>query len=175
MKMSTKERASKAARVKNANLRKYNLEKYLSNPNICKGCGLPILPDENQVASEVSHKQFHNSKCFGLSNILPPKEKIIKDKKERYDLLSLKSKSDFYSDKHFHSRIRFHSRAIYKLSGRDMKCFICGYDKHVEICHIKDIQDFDSNAKVSEINDENNLVALCANCHWEFDHGLATL
>jgi len=49
-------------------------------------------------------------------------------------------------------------------------CESCGYDKHVEICHIKAINSFDSSALISEVNADDNLVALCPNCHWEFDH-----
>lgn len=49
-------------------------------------------------------------------------------------------------------------------------CFNCGYNKHIEICHIKGIHDFDLDTKVIEINNLKNLIPLCPNCHWEFDH-----
>lgn len=49
-------------------------------------------------------------------------------------------------------------------------CEKCGYDKHVEVCHIKPISEFSLNTKISEINSETNLIILCPNCHWEFDH-----
>lgn len=51
-------------------------------------------------------------------------------------------------------------------------CENCGYDKHVEICHIKAISKFPSDTLVSEINSSSNLLALCPNCHWEFDNGI---
>lgn len=51
----------------------------------------------------------------------------------------------------------------------------CGYDKHVEVCHIKAIRDFDLKTKIKDINSKENLVLLCPNCHWEFDNGLLTL
>ncbi len=50
------------------------------------------------------------------------------------------------------------------------KCYNCGYDKHVEICHIKSIASYDYSSLISVINDISNLVALCPNCHWELDH-----
>lgn len=50
------------------------------------------------------------------------------------------------------------------------KCIKCGYDKHVEIAHVKPITKFDEDTPVSIINDPSNLLALCPNCHWEFDH-----
>lgn len=46
-----------------------------------------------------------------------------------------------------------------------------GYDKHIEIAHIKAVSDFSDDSLISEINDKNNLVALCPNHHWEFDNG----
>ena len=45
------------------------------------------------------------------------------------------------------------------------------YNKHIEIAHIKGVSEFSDDSLVSEINDINNLVALCPNHHWEFDSG----
>lgn len=50
------------------------------------------------------------------------------------------------------------------------KCAICGYDKHVEICHIKSVSSFSDDTPISEINSLGNLIGLCPNCHWEFDN-----
>lgn len=54
-------------------------------------------------------------------------------------------------------------------------CAKCGYDKHVELCHIKALKNFDENAKLKEVNGADNIIQLCPNCHWEFDRGLFTL
>lgn len=51
-------------------------------------------------------------------------------------------------------------------------CANCGYDKHVELCHIKSIRSFGPEAKLKEVNCLDNLIQLCPNCHWEFDRGL---
>ena len=50
------------------------------------------------------------------------------------------------------------------------KCERCGYDKHVEVCHIKPISEHSLNTKISVINHESNLLILCPNCHWEQDN-----
>lgn len=50
-------------------------------------------------------------------------------------------------------------------------CKNCGYSKHTEVCHIKPISSFPLSTPISVVNDPNNLVRLCPNCHWEFDHG----
>lgn len=67
--------------------------------------------------------------------------------------------------------IRSRARQIGKQ--QDWKaCLVCGYDKHFEIAHIKDIGSFPDDTRISEINALDNLLPLCRNCHWEFDHGL---
>jgi 5-methylcytosine-specific restriction endonuclease McrA len=52
----------------------------------------------------------------------------------------------------------------------EKKCSKCSYDKHVEVCHIKPISSFCNTSTISEINNLNNLILLCPNCHWEFDN-----
>lgn len=69
-----------------------------------------------------------------------------------------------------YAKIRYHAREMY--SKELIKCEICGYDKHVEICHIKAIKNFNENCTIKEINDRNNIIGLCPNCHWEFDNGI---
>jgi len=73
------------------------------------------------------------------------------------------------------TNIRQNARRAFDNSGRPKICVACGYKKHVEICHIMDVKDFPKNTKISVVNDVNNLVALCCNCHWEFDNGLLHL
>lgn len=74
-------------------------------------------------------------------------------------------------------RVKIHelARKIYKKKYGKGKCFVCGYEKHCEICHIKAIKDFRDDSFITEINDIENLVALCPNHHWEFDNGLICL
>lgn len=54
-------------------------------------------------------------------------------------------------------------------------CHNCGYDKHVELCHIKAVSSFDDNTTLREVNDPKNVIQLCRNCHWEFDNNLLVL
>lgn len=55
---------------------------------------------------------------------------------------------------------------------RKLPCFICGYNKYVELCHKKPISEFDDGSLLKDINSEDNIVVLCPNHHWEFDKGL---
>lgn len=54
-------------------------------------------------------------------------------------------------------------------------CFLCGWNLHVHVCHIKPISSYGDDTLVSEINSMSNLVLLCPNCHWMFDNGKVTL
>ena len=74
-----------------------------------------------------------------------------------------------------HSQIRELARRIYNKSDKPKQCSNCGYDKHFEICHIKALKEFSDDSLLKEINSLTNLIALCPNCHWEFDSGLLKL
>lgn len=65
--------------------------------------------------------------------------------------------------------IRSRARVIGQKLGW-VACQVCGYNKHIEICHRKQISEFPESTLLSEINDQQNLIALCRNHHWEFDH-----
>lgn len=71
-----------------------------------------------------------------------------------------------------HSAIRDRARQQYMRNGRPLRCHVCGYDKHVDICHIRALSDFPGDTLLTTANAPENLVALCPNHHWEFDHGL---
>jgi hypothetical protein len=51
-------------------------------------------------------------------------------------------------------------------------CQACGYDKHVEYCHIRPIKAFPDSTTVQTVSGPENILILCPNCHWEYDHGL---
>lgn len=53
-------------------------------------------------------------------------------------------------------------------------CQPCGYDKHVEYCHKQPIIVFLDFTAVQDVSGPENILVLCPNCHWEYDHGLLT-
>lgn len=73
------------------------------------------------------------------------------------------------------SLIRRYAQQSYIDSGNEMKCAVCGYDKHVEIAHIKAVSEFSDDTTIKEINSIDNLIALCPNHHWEYDNGVLKL
>lgn len=116
---------------------------------VCELCGLEKAEKRNKFCSECKHIK-RGDITLG--------EAIYRD---------LHKSSAF-------ALVRTRARSIAKALGWSC-CFICGYSKIIEIAHIKPIKDFDENTKISEINDVKNLVPLCPNHHWEFDHGLTEL
>lgn len=91
----------------------------------------------------------------------------------------LKTKGDYLKnmDNWWEARVPIakHARIIFNKSNKEKKCFNCRYDKHIEVCHIKAVSEFSDESILNEINNIDNLVALCRNCHWEFDNGLLIL
>jgi len=89
-----------------------------------------------------------------------------------YKMLDSYTLADVQYDKHHISSawalVRTRARVI--MSKEPQVCCKCGYSKHVEVAHIRPIKDFPITTKVSEVNDKSNLMLLCPNCHWEFDH-----
>ena len=64
---------------------------------------------------------------------------------------------------------------VYFSENRNPCCKICGYNKHVEVAHIKAVSEFPDSSTIGEIDSIDNLVGLCPNHHWEYDNGLLEL
>lgn len=85
------------------------------------------------------------------------------------DLTLAEARYSQHGQQNKYSLIR--QRARYSAQQAGMTCCSkCGYSKHVEIAHIKPVHSFPDTTMISEINHISNLLALCPNCHWEFDH-----
>jgi len=69
------------------------------------------------------------------------------------------------------ARVRKHARSVYKNSDRPKCCAYCGYSRHYEVCHVREISSFALSTSIAVVNRIENLVALCPTHHWEFDHG----
>ena len=110
------------------------------------------------------------------------KERLIKLNlalyKEKKEIVSL-TKGELFNNRinyqSARSDIRRHAQKTFESSSKEKHCKICGYDKHYEVAHIKAVSEFSDNTLISEINDLDNLVALCPNHHWEYDNGLLNL
>ena len=146
--------------------------------NNCKNCG-----------KETKNRKFCSRSCSNSANNRVPKRKLTKEcrvckRKIRSNVIHCKDcwlkirNADFtlseavYNHLHKSSAyalVRTRARTLAKKNNMN-SCEECGYDKHVEIAHIKPISSFSDSSLISEINDLSNLRALCPNCHWEFDN-----
>lgn len=108
-----------------------------------------------------------NSRCTKLGIVI---------KLEKPSPILSKTKGELISDRKnyqsYRSSVRRLAEKVYTDSGRKKVCAICGYDKHVEIAHVKAVSEFDDSATIAEINSIDNLIALCPNHHWEYDNGI---
>ena len=68
-------------------------------------------------------------------------------------------------------KVRNIAKKLMKRWNIPYKCYICNYELHVDVCHIKPISCFNPKTKIKIVNSKNNLVYLCKNHHWEFDNG----
>ena len=116
---------------------------------------------------------YRHSKCEEHYNI------YIQNKRSNFLNTPLKEYWQKDSIKHLHpSSKNAHIRGLARSMNKDiikLPCAKCGYDKHVEICHIKPIRDFNEESTIAEVNSKENIIQLCPNCHWEFDNNLLTL
>jgi len=94
---------------------------------ICKKCGKIFYKSKKQYCENCKIDQkFEEQTVYNVVN------KWIKSKNP--------------SSANKFSSIRNHARKAY--INTNSKCVRCGYNKHVNICHIKPIKDFDPNTKI---------------------------
>ena len=122
------------------------------NPKIdrtctCENCNITFNKTKDQVSNTCS--MF----CYME---LGMKQRLMKDVIKRNDA----NKYDTVR-----KNARLYSKYFYPA-----KCMVCDYDKHYEVCHVKDLKDFTREETIYEVNNKTNLIHLCPNCHWEFDH-----
>lgn len=120
-------------------------------------------------------KTYYCKKCNDILSIGYTGRTTCNSCKNKRSYRTLKELRQKYDTNDYHSIIRADARSIYKKSKNPYVCYNCNYSVHVQICHIKPIADFEENDTIIVINDISNLVALCPNCHWEFDNGYLKL
>jgi len=74
-----------------------------------------------------------------------------------------------------YNTVRRNARVAMKFYGGKAACKVCGFDVHVQVCHIKSIPRFPKDTPLKVVNSIDNLVYLCPNHHWMFDHGMINI
>lgn len=122
-------------------------------PNKCKCCGVGVY-------SGITY-------CKQCS---PQQEKLRK--------LNLKTLKEVIAKRHRHQKhiqINEAARNTYLKSDKPKFCINCGYKDSIQVAHIKPISSFPEDTLIGEINNLDNLIALCYPCHLKFDRGNLTL
>ena len=174
-------------------------QEYNQNPNKCQYCGKNLYCEEGQQLTNVKKKKFCNQSCAAKYNNQRRNKKPYYCQKcgniigygfeefgrrkfcntcqpnyidwEKITYGEVKKKASYQVN----SRIRDLARQVFQKEKGYTSCYRCGYNKHIEVCHIHAISDFPDDALISEINSPDNLIGLCPNCHWELDYGDLTI
>lgn len=153
-------------------------QKPMRNPKFCSSACGAIVSNAERLKSHTP-KKYYCPRCGDLvGEGYKNRTKICKNCRTTFVDWSKITLADMFAKLptyQAHARIRSLSRTSATKVGKTKSCEVCGYDKHVEVCHIKPLADFDPNTTITEVNAIDNLVGLCPNCHWEFDHGMIVL
>lgn len=124
----------------------------------CKSCNEAITHgDRSVLCSGCIFKKASKREAIG--------QMTLADVAVRYNELKI-------APSYRHSYVRGHCHMVN--SGLQKQCQVCGYDIHVELCHVIGIASFPLTTTLNEVNDSTNIVVLCRNHHWELDHGNLT-
>jgi len=139
----------------------YHLRKdkgYTYLKSYCKSCShVSNMNNQYDICECGKKKTKKSTHCQACAN----------NKQQKYETLAdIMHYRGKYGQSAAFNIVRGRARNCLKYS----KCEKCGYDKHVEACHIKPISSFTEDTLIDTINHPDNLIALCPNCHWEFDN-----
>lgn len=167
---------------------------YIAQPKTCEQCQKAIGLRDGDKPNDIQIKRFCSQRCAALFNQTHTPHRVPKisricrvcdcdfigERKNNPDRAycvscwtdernrkGMRSKSNLS-----HAEIRGHARAILRRAKPELICNWCGYDKHVECCHLTPVGSFSPSTMLQDINHISNLCWLCRNCHWELDHGM---
>lgn len=153
----------------------FNCGKETNNPKFCcKSCSATYTNKETPkrktkrkcIVCGAFVSTHRNARCDihtqEYKESIEFKNKTLREYQNRD---SVKDKPPSWINSHVRNFARSWLKHLTKLP-----CAKCGYDKHVELAHIKAVSEFDLDAKLGDIHSESNVIQLCPNCHWEFDN-----
>lgn len=168
---------------------------YLAAPRPCLHCDKPILPHQGEKIHETLRRRFCSRSCaasYNNGSAVAPKKKakprfcaecsapLDGDASDGTRLLCatchdrlLYRLPHLTRDAASSAEMRWHIR--HALIDRPRVCAHCGYSCHVETVHLRPVDDFPPDTPLATINDPANLVYLCPNHRWEYEHGLLLL
>jgi len=163
--------------------REKSVEAYYKNPKYCIQCNIMLMIRGKESVSTRKKHNFCSFVCVGtytrarhaghdVPDLVPH---IPTYKRENFNI-KLNTSPFKTKGETKEQIIRQHARKVFRAKhGDKAPCVACGYDRYVDVCHVKPIRDFPDDTKLFEINTNTNLVGLCPTHHWEFDNGILVL
>ena len=139
-----------------------NIKKVVSD--CCRTCYYQSLPKYACKKCGKKRKKTTSDICRNCYN-KGRTERILND--------TTPIKETFYEcgRRNRYNNVRHHATRLISSLNLKEDCVCCGFSKGVQICHIKPISSFDESTAMNIVNSLDNLILLCPNCHWLFDHG----
>lgn len=143
-----------------------NIKKVVSD--CCRICYYQTLPNYACQKCGKNRKKTTNKICRNCYN---------KERTNRIisDLTPMKETFYDCGARNKYNKVRSHARRLVSSLGMKMICSCCNFQKGIQVCHIKAINLFEDTTPLNVVNNINNLILLCPNCHWLFDHGYNSL
>lgn len=156
----------------------------------CSNCNVSVTRKQASVKKSKSGEHFCSTRCSNIGRVrlrkprsctqcgeslnTQKRTKVCTNCASRTDALQDQcTKGELFSRRKTwqsaRSFIQKTARAKFLRINSEPVCAVCGYQKHVEVCHRRDVADFPDTATIREINDTSNLIGLCPTHHWEFD------
>lgn len=162
---------------------KNTLRRYLENPKLCKGCGGPLIPRDDELPGDMRERAYCTRECSD---------------NHRRTFWSGEGNTDFYNVETLQKQVKVstipfiqkkdvgptkapiyrHSGKVFRSAFPDLKtCQFCGRETRllVEIAHVRPVASFAPEDTLCTINQLDNLIGLDHICHKEFDAGLISL
>lgn len=157
---------------------KFNGSKYPKRKAITEG---PCIKCKKTItySKRPSGSYSKRDYCEECLRILQLNNTFKRLKVPSYEAFENLSKKDLFSRRKnyqsFRGSIRRHACIVFQKSKQPQVCVVCGYKKHIAICHKKSVSSFNDDALIKDINNILNLVPLCLTHHWEYDNNELTL
>jgi hypothetical protein len=149
---------------------------------ICKRCpnevakGTIVCNDCKRLTAEARDKRISSkaTSCIVCKAVIYGRRTLCNAHQPKFDDNATLKNAEYTSGEmsNKYAKLRDHARKVARAAGILDKCELCGYDKCVAACHVKSISAFSKDALVKEVNAICNMIGLCPNHHWEFDHKL---
>lgn len=135
----------------------------------CSQCNKNLIPSKSQLKKLEKKKDiFCSLSCAGSF----PRNKRVSDSSEHKDR-TIEYYTSLPSLKNLHNSSRFsHVRLLNRTWNKHLltqPCKFCGSTESIELAHIKPISSFPKETKLGIVNNPNNVIPLCSNCHKKFD------